>query len=192
MEVTAVILAGGRGSRMGGLDKGLVHYQDQRLIDWAIHAIRPQVDQLMINANRHMTTYQALGYPVICDATDQFDGPLAGMQAALLHAKTDWVLTLPCDAPHLPSDLCHRLTTAATGNAVQMAIAQSPSGPHPVFCLMHQSVRANLDAFLLSGQRKVRAWQAQQAHVWVAFDDDHAFTNINHLPSDLTYPDPRS
>lgn len=192
MEVTAVILAGGRGLRMGGVDKGLVSYQGQRLIDWAIQAIQPQVHPLMINANRNLATYQTLGFPVISDANDQFDGPLAGMQAALRHAKTEWVLTLPCDVPHLPSDLCQQLTAAVIANRADMAIAQSPNGPHPVFCLMHQSLQASLARFLSSGQRKVRAWQAQQASVWVDFADDHAFTNINHLMPDTTSPSPNA
>lgn len=185
MAVTAVILAGGRGSRMGGRDKGLVEYQGQRLIDSVLAKIVPQVDCLMINANRNHAIYQALGYPVISDANQQFDGPLAGMQAALQHAQTEWVLTLPCDCPYLPDDLCARLMLAINREEQRLAMAQSASGPHPVFCLMHRSLRQHLDEFLQSGQRQVRAWQTQHPHVWVHFEDDFAFTNFNTLPDSI-------
>ncbi len=98
MQITAVILAGGRGTRMGGVDKGLVDYQGQPMIEHILARITPQVDHVMINANRHIERYQTYGVPVITDENDQFDGPLAGMQAALHHAATDWILsvTLPC------------------------------------------------------------------------------------------------
>lgn len=95
MQITAVILAGGRGMRMGGMDKGLVDYQGQPMIEHVLSRITPQVDQVMINANRNLDRYQQYGVPVITDETDQFDGPLAGMQAGMRHAKHDWILSVP-------------------------------------------------------------------------------------------------
>lgn len=188
MQITAVILAGGRGSRMGGVDKGLVDYQGQPMIEHILARITPQVDHVMINANRHIERYQTYGVPVITDENDQFDGPLAGMQAALHHAATDWVLSVPCDSPLLPLDLASRLSQAVqamqamSGPQAMLAIARSASGTHPVFCLMPRSVSADLDAYLQTGQRRVSGWQALHPHVFVSFEDEQAFTNINQPP----------
>lgn len=188
MQITAVILAGGRGSRMGGVDKGLVDYQGQPMIEHILARITPQVDHVMINANRHIEHYQTYGVPVITDENDQFDGPLAGMQAALHHAATDWVLSVPCDSPLLPLDLASRLSQAVqglqamSGPQAMLAIARSASGTHPVFCLMPRSVSADLDAYLQTGQRRVGGWQALHPHVFVSFEDEQAFTNINQHP----------
>ena len=194
MQVTAVILAGGRGTRMGGADKGLVSYQGQALIAHVIARLRPQVSQLIINANRNLASYQAFGYPVVSDNNADFDGPLAGMLAGLTAAATDWVLTVPCDTPHLPTDLVARLQQAlhpvpaptenfgAAGqeHAPQLAIACSLSGVHPICCLMPRHLANDLAATLAAQQRKVSAWQSKFPHVLVDFADDQAFTNVNH------------
>lgn len=185
MQITAVILAGGRGMRMGGVDKGLVDYQGQPMIEHVLARITPQVDHVIINANRNIERYQAYGVPVITDENDQFDGPLAGMQAALHHASTDWVLSVPCDSPLVPLDLASRLSQAVqvveamSEPQAMLAIARSASGTHPVFCLMPRSVSADLDAYLQSGQRRVSGWQALHPHIFVSFKDEQAFTNIN-------------
>lgn len=195
MQITAVILAGGRGMRMGGVDKGLVDYQhkpDQPhkpMVAHVLERIQPQVDQVIINANRNLDQYQEYGLPVFTDANDQFDGPLAGMLAGMHHATTDWVLSVPCDSPLLPLDLVSRLrraieqASAIHNTPTMLAIARSASGTHPVFCLMPRQLSADLDAFLAQGQRKVSAWQAQHPHVFVSFEDEQAFTNINQSPS---------
>jgi len=195
MQITAVILAGGRGMRMGGVDKGLVDYQhkpDQPhkpMVAHVLERIQPQVDQVIINANRNLDQYQEFGLTVVTDANDQFDGPLAGMLAGMHHATTDWVLSVPCDSPLLPLDLVSRLrraieqASAIHNTPTMLAIARSASGTHPVFCLMPRQLSADLDAFLAQGQRKVSAWQAQHPHVFVSFEDEQAFTNINQSPS---------
>ena len=184
MQITAVILAGGRGTRMGGVDKGLVEYRDARMIDHVLQRLQPQVSSILINANRNSGIYQQLGFPVISDFNQQFDGPLAGMQAGLHHMQnTEWLLTVPCDSPLLPLDLVHRLSAAITNNHASIAIARSASGNHPVFSLLHRSLGNSLDQYLASGERRVSAWQAQHPHVFVDFADDAAFTNINTLPA---------
>ncbi|WP_029147291.1 molybdenum cofactor guanylyltransferase MobA [Methylophilus sp. 5] len=191
MQITAVILAGGRGMRMGGADKGLVSYQGRPMVAHVLARIQPQVDHVIINANRNLDQYQDFGLPVVADANDQFDGPLAGMQAGLHHATTDWVLSVPCDSPLLPLDLVSRLrraieqASAIHHTPTMLAIARSASGTHPVFCLMPRQLRADLDAFLQQGQRKVSAWQAEHPHVFVSFEDEQAFTNINQPPASL-------
>lgn len=187
MQITAVILAGGRGMRMGGMDKGLADYQDQPMIEHILSRITPQVDQVMINANRNLDRYEQYGVPVITDKTDQFDGPLAGMQAGMRHAKHDWILSVPCDSPLLPLDLANRLSQAIQTmqtlihSPSMLAIARSVSGTHPVFCLMPRQLGNDLDVFLQSGQRRVSAWQDRHPHVFVDFKDEQAFTNINQL-----------
>lgn len=186
MEVSAIILAGGLGTRMGGADKGLVAYQNQRLIDHVLQRIQPQVDQIIINANRNLATYQALGYPVITDQNTDYNGPLAGIQAGLHYSKTTnaqtpYIVTAPCDSPHLPLDLVSRLLKALSQADADIAIAKTASGTHPVFCLCKTSLKQSLDDFLNSGQRKVSTWQTQCKHVYVEFEDEQAFTNINAL-----------
>ncbi|MFD0914003.1 molybdenum cofactor guanylyltransferase MobA [Methylophilus luteus] len=180
MQITAVILAGGRGMRMGGIDKGLVDYQGKAMVAQVLQRIRPQVDQVIINANRNLATYQQYGVTVVADATDQFDGPLAGFQAGAAHAATDWILTVPCDSPLLPLDLVARLSQAVQVTNTLVAVARSVSGEHPVFCLFHHSLKADLTAFLSEGQRRVSGWQARHSPVFVTFEDEQAFTNINH------------
>lgn len=188
MHITAVILAGGRGMRMGGVDKGLVDYQGKPMIEHVLTRITPQVDQVMINANRNLERYQQYGMPVVTDESDQFDGPLAGMQAGLRHTTTDWLLSVPCDSPLLPLDLASRLSQAVqtmqalTHPPAILAIARSASGTHPVFCLMPRTLVDDLDAYLKTGQRRVSAWQARHLHVFVDFTDEQAFTNINQPP----------
>ncbi|MGP1717126.1 MAG: molybdenum cofactor guanylyltransferase MobA [Methylophilus sp.] len=180
MQITAVILAGGRGMRMGGVDKGLVDYQGKAMVAHVLARIQPQVDQVIINANRNFDIYPSYGAPVVTDATDQFNGPLAGFQAGLAHAQTDWILTVPCDSPLLPLDLAARLSQAIRDSNTLVAIARSASGDHPVFCLLHRSLSADLDAFLNDGQRRVSGWQARHSPAFVDFEDEQAFTNINH------------
>jgi len=187
MHITAVILAGGRGMRMGGVDKGLMDYQGQPMIEHVLSRMTPQVDQVMINANRNLDRYKQYSIPVITDENDQFDGPLAGMQAGMRHAKNDWILSVPCDSPLLPLDLASRLSQAIltlqalTHPPAMLAIARSASGTHPVFCLMPRALVDDLDAFLQSGQRRVSAWQDRHPYVFVDFNDEQAFTNINQL-----------
>lgn len=185
MHITAVILAGGRGMRMGGVDKGLMDYQGQPMIEHVLSRMTPQVDQVMINANRNLDRYQQYGIPVITDENDQFDGPLAGMQVGMRHAKNDWILSVPCDSPLLPLDLASRMSQAiqtmqeiSRPHAI-LAIARSVSGTHPVFCLMPRTLCGDLDAYLKTGQRRVSGWQARHPHVFVDFNDEQAFTNIN-------------
>jgi molybdopterin-guanine dinucleotide biosynthesis protein A len=182
MQVTAVILAGGRATRMGGVDKGLVPYQRARMIDHVLQRVQPQVDTILINANRNIEVYQQLGFPVIADHTLQFDGPLAGIQAGLHSVETEWLVTVPCDSPLLPLDLVQRLSTAINTSHSKIAIARSASGNHPVFSLLHHDLVSSLDDYLAGGQRKVSAWQALHPHVFVDFEEDAAFTNINTLP----------
>jgi molybdenum cofactor guanylyltransferase len=179
-EITGVVLAGGQGSRMGGVDKGLALFQGRPMAAHVIERFAPQVDELLVNANRNVEQYAAFGYRVIADEIAGFAGPLAGFERGLAHATAPLVATVPCDSPFLPLDLVSRLRKALVENAAQLAVAKTGTQPHPVFCLMRRDVRDSLTRFLAGGERKIDRWYAQLAVVEVAFDDEaDAFANIN-------------
>ena len=206
-DITGLILAGGRGQRMGGRDKGLQPFAGRPLVEHAIARLRPQVGALLISANRNRDAYAAaLGADsadgVISDEIQDFSGPLAGMLAGLRAACTDYVLTVPCDAPYLPDDLGERLCAAL--NALPEADADAPDsarplaafaataqGPHPVFALVHRSLADDLAATLAAGEHRVRAWLARHKAVQVHFGDERPFYNVNTL-DDLLTDSPRA
>jgi len=178
--VTGVVLAGGQGRRMGGVDKGLVELDGKPMIAHVLDRFRPQVAELLINANQNTERYGAFGYPVVADAVGGFAGPLAGLHAAMARATHSLVATVPCDSPFLPFDLVQRLMEGLTTNAAELAVARTFDQPHPVFALVRQSVAGNLQTFLASGGRKIDAWYAALKVVEVTFDDEaDAFRNIN-------------
>jgi len=189
-DITGVVLAGGRGSRMGGVDKGL---QPLNLEPLALHALRrmsPQCGAMLISANRSLEIYAQLGMPfrakVVVDAFPDFPGPLAGISAALHAAQTDFVLFAPCDAPFIDPHLADRLSEelASSDADIAMATATDSAGErhlHPVFALLRTSLIDDLDTFIRAGERKVRAWYARHKAVEVTFTDERAFYNVNDL-----------
>lgn len=177
--ITGVILSGGQGRRMGGVDKGLQLFQGRPLVYWALERFRPQVDRLLISANRHQTEYAAFGYPVIGDSLPGYAGPLAGLHAALSVARDEWVASAPCDAPFLPTDLVARLLTGINAAEAVVAVARTPQRMQPVFTLCRRQVLPDLTEFLASGGRKVEQWLATLPVAEVAFDDATAFENLN-------------
>lgn len=179
-DVTGVILAGGQGRRMGGVDKGLKRLRDRPMVQWVIERFAPQVSELLINANQNVEAYGAFGYRVIPDEIAGFAGPLAGLHRGLSAASHDWVVTCPCDSPFLPRDLVARLYRAASDADAELAVARTGDQPHPVFALCRRSVLPGLTRFLESGGRKIDAWYAALRVVEVRFDDQSAaFSNIN-------------
>lgn len=180
IAVTGLVLAGGQGSRMGGVDKGLAPFRGRPMVAHAIERLAPQVDEILVNANRNPEAYARFGHRVIADEIPGFAGPLAGFERGLAHARGQLVATVPCDSPFLPADLVARLRAALEGAGAQLAVARTGDQPHPVFCLMRREVHASLAAFLASGQRKIDKWYASLSVVEVAFDDEaDAFANIN-------------
>lgn len=182
-QITGLILAGGLGTRMGGVDKGLQALNGEPMVSRILHRLQPQVGTLMINANRHLDDYRAFGVPVITDCIGGQAGPLAGLHAGLAACNTDWLLTVPCDAPCFPQDLVERLSAGAADANAEAAIAITGSGAeqqrHPVFCLLRQSTLPALDRWLTNGGRKVDAWLATLRCASVHFDDAAAFVNLN-------------
>lgn len=180
IEVTGLVLAGGQGSRMGGVDKGLAPFRGRPMVAHAIERLAPQVDEIFVNANRNPEAYARFGHRVIADEIPGFAGPLAGFERGLAHARGRLVATVPCDSPFLPADLVARLRAALEGAGAQLAVARTGDQPHPVFCLMRREVHGSLVGFLASGQRKIDKWTASLSVVEVAFDDEaDAFANIN-------------
>jgi molybdopterin-guanine dinucleotide biosynthesis protein A len=178
--VTGIVLAGGLGRRMGGVDKGLKVLRDKPMVQWVIERFAPQVGEVLINANQNIDTYAAFGHRVIPDAIGGFAGPLAGLHRGLSEAREALVATVPCDSPFLPEDLVSRLRAALEQHAAELAVARTGDQPHPVFCLCRKSVLPGLTAFLESGGRKIDAWYAALRVAEVAFDDEaEAFSNIN-------------
>lgn len=180
IEVTGLVLAGGQGSRMGGVDKGLQPFRGRPMVAHAVERLAPQVDEMLINANRNVEEYARFGARVISDEIAGFAGPLAGFERGLAHASGALVATVPCDSPFLPADLVARLRAGLEGARADLAVAKTGEQAHPVFCLMRRSVHASLRDFLASGQRKIDRWYSALAVVEVAFDDEaDAFLNIN-------------
>jgi molybdopterin-guanine dinucleotide biosynthesis protein A len=178
--ISGVILAGGLGRRMGGIDKGLQELRGRPMVAWVAAGLGAQVDELLINANQNLDRYGAFGYPVVPDQIPDFAGPLAGLHAALSAATHPLVVTAPCDSPFLPKDLVSRLHAGMLAAGADLAVAKTFDQPHPVFCLCQRAVLPHLTEFLSAGGRKVDRWYATLKVVEVAFDDEAAaFENIN-------------
>lgn len=193
-QVDALLLAGGRGSRMGGVDKGLQRLKGLTLAAHAIERIKCQqgerLQDVMVNANRNLDAYRELGFEVWPDALADFPGPLAGFLAGLEHCQSPWLLTVPCDTPRFPLDLLERLAQAAEREDADLALplGRDDDGRlrrQPVFCLLRRELRSGLHDYLLRGGRKIDDWIASVRHVAVAFDapgdDPLAFYNANTL-----------
>ena len=180
MTTTGIVLAGGRGSRMGGVDKGLQSLRGRPMIEWVLERLAPQVSEIIVNANQNIQSYESYGHRVVRDEIAGFAGPLAGLHAGLKAAAHPLVVTAPCDSPFLPSDLVSRLKQFL--GEKDLAVARTGDQPHPVFALMKRQVRESLEAFLAAGGRKIDAWYAALKVVEVSFDDEaDAFRNINTL-----------
>jgi molybdopterin-guanine dinucleotide biosynthesis protein A len=189
-HITGLILAGGRAQRMGGIDKGLIPFHGKPLIESAISRIKPQVNSILINANRSITKYSHYGYPVLMDETPDFSGPLAGFSVGLKHCKTPYLLTSPCDSPLLPTDLAKNMATELEDNNLELVFASSKEADgkvwsQPVFCLMKSSLQDSLNAFLSKGDLKIDRWFKELRSGTVVFESPQAFANVN-TPEELT------
>ncbi len=178
-RITGLILAGGQGSRLDGRDKGLVMLGRRSLAERVIRRFAPQVDQLLVNANRHDSAYGALGHPVIGDLRSDYPGPLAGIEAGLARIPHGLLAVVPCDSPFLPDALVARLLAALLAGDAEIAVARSGGELQPAFALIRAELHAPLGEFMASGDRRLAAWYRQQRHVVVDFDDARAFSNLN-------------
>lgn len=176
--VTGIVLSGGQGRRMGGVDKGLQLLHGKPMVAAVLARLAPQVDEILINANQNLEAYARFGHRVVPDAVGGFAGPLAGLHAGLSEARHALVLTVPCDSPFLPLDLFIRLQKQI--GEQDLAVAKTGDQLHPVFALVRSSVLKNLENFLAGGGRKIDAWYGSLKVIEVPFDDEaDAFRNIN-------------
>lgn len=181
-KVIGVVLAGGLARRMGGKDKGLVLYKRQALIKYALQAIEPVVDHVVINANRNLAQYKQFGYPVITDQTDQFEGPLAGILSVMMQSDAEIILAMPCDSPLFTTAHLHRLLDAMTSEQTDIAVASDGERLQPIFLAVKSKLESSLKAYLLSGQRKIDRWLEQHTMNVVDFPNNtEIFLNINTL-----------
>ena len=184
-RIVGLILAGGRGSRMGGEDKGLVEFNGKPMVEHVLAALRPQVAEVLINANRNQETYRATGCKVVSDTVAGFAGPLAGVSAGMHAVTRTHVLVLPCDGPFVPPWLAQRLWAASAGKEDTIVAAHDGERLHPTFALLPVSVLADLDAYLASGGRKIDTFYFRHHFAPVDFSDfPQAFLNIN-TPEDV-------
>ncbi len=185
-SITGVILSGGRARRMGGQDKGLLSLAGRPLVAYAIQGLRPQVESLIINANRHLDIYENLGHPVVEDAVSGFLGPLVGMLTAMEASNKSYLLTMPCDSPLLPTDYAQLMYTALLRDPAELAVAHDGNRLQPVFTLLKTELQHSMRNYLEQGGRKIDAWFAQ--HKMALADFSHhpeMFRNIN-TPEELT------
>lgn len=182
--ISAIILAGGAGRRMGGQDKGLLELAGQPLVRHVLARIQPQVDEILISANRNLDDYCALGHRVVTDASAGFQGPLAGVLAGLKAAQHAWVLSVPCDSPALPLDLVRQLAAPLLAGDAEIAVASAGGRHHPAIMMCARRLADDLERYLAEGGRAVYTWQSRHCTAVVEFADTAAFANINQ-PEDL-------
>ena len=182
-QITGLILAGGRGTRMGTVDKGLQMFRGAPMALHVLMRLSPQVGYVMINANQNIAPYEGFGVPVWQDEMQGFAGPLAGLQTGMVHCDTDYLVTAPCDSPFLPADLVERLAAGLEEKNADLAVAVTGAGEsrqaHPVFCLAKASLLPHLTLYLQEGGRKFDKWYASLNVAEVHFDEEDAFRNIN-------------
>lgn len=180
-QVTAVILAGGRGSRLGGIDKGLIRIAGRELIDYIIEALRPQVSDIVIVANRHRTEYARFGLPVLVDSTPGYQGPLAGLLTALEYSSTPCLLSVPCDAPLLAADYATRMLQAMQQTSANASVAECHNRWQSVNCLVKTSVKESLEQALQHHELAVNTWLKSIGAVSADFSDSPMqFENLNN------------
>jgi molybdenum cofactor guanylyltransferase len=184
--IVGVVLAGGQAKRLGGIDKGLVEIGGRPLVAWIVDALAPQVDSLLINANRNEDLYGQFGFPVVPDRLPNHQGPLAGIAAGLAQVPPDGAaLTVPYDSPAPPPDLAARLSAALEAGEGELAVAHDGKRLQPVHALIPVALRVDLEAFLARGGRKVELWLARHRVAMVDFSDRRdGFLNLNR-PEDL-------
>ncbi|ARD20421.1 MULTISPECIES: molybdenum cofactor guanylyltransferase MobA [Shewanella] len=186
VQIDAVILAGGMARRMGGIDKGLVELSGKPMIAHTIARVQPQVDRIMINANRSQAQYAELGFDVLSDQESGYLGPLAGMVTAMNNTDADLLLVVPCDSPMLPTDLCERMYASLKEADADIVVASDGEHHQPVVLLLKPHLKDSMQAFLDAGDRKIFLWYEQHKYVVTSFaDQPNAFVNVNTLEQKL-------
>lgn len=188
--ISAILLAGGAGRRMGGQDKGWLEYDGQPLIRHVLARIEPQVDEIVISANRNLEDYRVLGHQVVADASQGFQGPLAGLLAGMKAVRNAWVLTVPCDSPSLPLTLAVQLAAPLLTGRAEISVAHAGGRAHSAIMLCALGLAEDLAHYLDEGGRAVSGWQSRHRTSFVEFDDTAAFANMNEPDDLLQLPPP--
>lgn len=179
-SITGIVLAGGRARRMGGIDKGLIPLCGRTMIEHVLDRLVDQVGAVIVNANRNIDTYAAMGYPVVPDRDDSYAGPLAGMSSGLHAAGSSYCVTLPCDSPLIGADVAQRLHAALAAAGAEIAVAHDGERAHPVVNIMETRLAASIDGFLDAGERKIDRWFDRHHWVYADFSDrPEYFINVN-------------
>lgn len=182
--ITGIILAGGRGSRMGGTDKCLLTLKQKRLIDHVIDRLAPQTGRIIISANRNLSDYEQSGHTVVTDSLVDFQGPLAGIHSALQQTQTPYAVVIPCDCPLLDSDFVAQLYATLESVNARVAVARNQGKPEPLFVLMKTSIKDDLHRALQQGVRKAGEWIQQCDPVYTDISKTDMFMNLN-TPEEL-------
>lgn len=181
-QIEAVILAGGMGRRMGGIDKGLQTFKNAPLALHALLRLQQQLDYICINANRNLGAYEGFGLPVVCDRLTDYQGPLAGIHAAMSESSAPFILSVPCDVPFFPLNLAEKLYAPFEDDPqLELTIASSQGKSQPVFMMAKSHLLMSIEDFLKRGERKIDKWYANHRHALVEFGDPAAFHNVNTL-----------
>lgn len=180
MAITGVVLAGGRGSRLAGADKGLLTVAGRPIVELVLDQLRPQVETVIVSANRNCDVYARYGYPVVADDRQDFQGPLAGVAAAMANVRTPLMLIVPCDSPVLPANLAARLMSGLTDSGADIAVAHDGERLQPVHALLRSGLLSRLHAYLAAGERRVDRWYRTLRTASVDFSSEcGAFRNVN-------------
>ncbi|EPJ56274.1 MAG: hypothetical protein OFPI_00640 [Osedax symbiont Rs2] len=181
MEFSAVVLAGGQGSRMGGLDKGIVQYRERKMIEWTLDVIKPLVSQLLISCNRNLSDYMPLADSVVCDRIAGSLGPLAGIHAAMESAASTTLLVLPCDTPLISGSIIERILQSAADNPDAIVVLAEDEFLHPLHAAIPVALKQSLEDYLIDGGRAVRKWYYQHnvVKLQVSAQESALLVNIN-------------
>ena len=181
-QISALILAGGRSSRMNGDDKGLLKLLNSPMIEHVINRLKPQVNQILISANRHLESYQEFGYKVLVDDYDDYRGPLAGMSRGLSHSNSNYLLTVPCDGPLLPLDLAKKMLDFAQQKNAKAVLVFDGKYRQPTYNLIHKDLLPAIKKSLENNEHKLGKWLMDNGAVNLDFaDQKSAFLNVNTL-----------
>ena len=184
-QISALILAGGRSSRMDGYDKGLLKLLERPMIDYVIERLKPQVGQILISANRHLEQYKEFGYEVLVDEYDDYRGPLAGMARGLAQSESEYLLSVPCDGPLLPVDIAARMLQCALQQQAKAVLVFDGQYKQPTYNLIHKDLAVQLNQSLVNNEHKLGKWLMDNGAVRLDYSDQKsAFLNIN-TPDDL-------
>jgi len=184
-EITGVILAGGRGRRMGGVDKGLTQLAGKPMLWHVLEALQPQVTKVIINANQNLESYRDFGHQIVSDVIGDYSGPLAGMASGMQAATTTYIVTVPCDSPLIASDLVARMYHDLNDHTAEVCVAHDGKRTHPVFLLLKRDLIASMLDFLNAGERKIDKWFVKHRTTMSDFSDQpEAFLNVNN-PQDI-------